>query len=237
MAKDTKINLFGYNATDLGFLLTGGGSGSGAWAAEENKVTLAQAFRDAGISINEDLLKSYAAWDDLDLDTNQGWENGTCDSGGPGTTLTNPTADFYTDALLDQAKSFSDTAVVVLSRYGRENGYVKVGSAIHRQMPKLQLKSKGLPVDSTRTYLQISTEEELMLQKVTENFENVIVLLNTCNTMEAGFLDDAGIDAAMYIGTPGQSGAAAIPKLLYGEINPSGKLADVYPYNHQADPT
>ena len=237
LARGTKLNLFGYNATDLGFLITGGGSGCCAWVPEESKLTLAQAFREAGVQINEELLARYTAWDNIDLDSNAAWNNGNEDSGGPGTTLSNPPADFYTEELLRQARDFSDTAVVVLSRYGKENGYVKVDGVVHRQIPFLQLKSKGLPVDRERTYLQISTEEELMLQKVKENFAKVIVLINTCNDMELGFLEDAGIDAALFIGTPGQGGAAAIPQLLFGEVTPSGKLADTYPYHHQADPT
>lgn len=228
LTKNTKINLFGYNATDLGFLLTGGGSGSTRTAAEKN-VSLLQAFQQAGVAVNMDLYNQYAAWDTLDLDSNS-----TTDA--PQCILTNPGEDFYTDELMEQAKSYSNTAVVVIGRWGRENGAVQDGGVSHYEIPYIQVKS-GMPTDTSRTYLQISTEEELMLRKVTENFDNVIVLLNLCNTMELGFLDDAGIDAAMFIGTPGQSGACAIPRLLFGDITPSGKLADVYPYNHKADPT
>ena len=229
LAAGTKLNLFGYNATNKGFLLSGGGSGAGTWATESNKVTLVQAFRDAGVEINEELLSKYAAWDDLDLDDNAA-------DGAPQCVLTNPTAGFYTNELMQQAKAFSDTAVVVISRWGRENGKVTAEGTGYTEIPTVQVKS-GLTFDATRTYLQISTEEELMLNKVKANFDHVIVLLNLCNTMELGFLDDAGIDAAMFIGTTGQSGTRAIPKLLYGEITPSGKTADVYPYHHQADPT
>ena len=103
LARGTKLNLFGYNATDLGFLITGGGSGCCAWVPEESKLTLAQAFREAGVQINEELLARYAAWDNIDLDSNAAWNNGNEDSGGPGTTLSNPPADFYTEELLRQA--------------------------------------------------------------------------------------------------------------------------------------
>ncbi|MBO5327804.1 MAG: glycoside hydrolase family 3 C-terminal domain-containing protein [Clostridia bacterium] len=228
LSKGTKLNLFGYNATDNGFMITGGGSGNSRSVAERT-VTLVQALKDAGVAYNEELLAKYAAYDNLDLDTNS--------SSGPQGTLTNPPESFYTDELMTQAKNYSNTAVVVLSRYGRENEETKDGLTSHYEIPLVQIKSKGLPTDTTRTYLQTSTEEDIMLEKVKANFDNVIVLLNLCNIMECGFLDDSRIDAAMFIGTTGQSGTRAIPKLLYGDITPSGKTADVYAYNHKNDPT
>jgi hypothetical protein len=67
---------------------------------------------------------------------------------------------------MGQAKEFSDTAVVVISRWGRENGTVKDDNGTaHGDIPLVQVKSL-MPDDFSRTYLQISTEEELMLQKV-----------------------------------------------------------------------
>lgn len=228
LAKGTKINLFGYNTTEKGFLFAGGGSGGNR--AESKNVSLRKAFEDAGVEINTTLYEAYGALDNLDLDNNNAETAPQC-------VLSNPGADFYTAERMQQAKDFSDTAVVVISRWGRENGKVKDDTGkTHTDIPLVQVKS-GMDDDPSRTYLQISTEEELMLQKVKENFDKVIVLINTCNTMELGFLDDSGIDAAMFIGMPGQSGTRAIPKLLFGEVTPSGKTADIYAYNHKADPT
>ena len=228
LAQGTKLNLFGYNTTDSGFLLVGGGSGGNRAASKH--VGLVKAFEDAGVQINRELLSAYQGWDTLDLDHNSATDAPQC-------ILSNPGADFYTPELLQQAKEFSDTAVVVLSRWGRENGKLKDDTGkLQGEIPLMQIKS-GMPTDYSRTYLQISTEEEIMLKTVRENFSKVIVLVNTCNTMELGFLDEMGIDAALYVGMPGMNGTRAIPKLLYGEVTPSGKTADVYALNHKADPT
>jgi len=228
LAKGTKLNLFGYNTTDSGFLLVGGGSGGNRAASKH--VSLVKALEDAGVEINKTLLSAYQGWDSADLDDNS-------NAIAPQCILSNPGEDFYTPDLLKQAKEFSDTAVVVISRWGRENGKVTDDSGKAQiDIPMVQVK-KGMPTDYSRTYLQISTEEEIMLKHVTENFDNVIVLMNTTNTMEMGFLDSEGIDAAMYVGMPGMNGSRAIPKLLFGELTPSGKTADVYTYNHKADPT
>lgn len=231
LAKGTKLNLFGYNVTDKGYLLTGGGSG-GAKVVAEKIVTFLDAFEKAGVEYNEQLVNAYASFSSLDMDSNAG-------TGAPNCTLINPPESFYTDALMTQAKDYSDTAVVVLSRFGRENSQTKDvdTGAVHTEIPKVQMKGAGKAIDTSRTYLQTSVEEDIMLEKVMSNFDNVIVLLNLCNIMECGFLDDNRIDSAMFIGTTGQSGTMAIPRLLYGDISPSGKTADVYPYVQKNDPT
>ena len=56
--------------------------------------------------------------------------------------------------------------------------------------------------------------------------------------MECGFIEDYGAEAALYIGLPGQSGVRAIPKILYGDVSPSGRTADILAYDFNTfDPT
>ena len=75
-----------------------------------------------------------------------------------------------------------------------------------------------------------------MLVALQANNFNVIVLFNTCNNMEMGFLEEYDcIKAALYVGLPGQSGALAIPRILYGDVNPSGTTADTLAYDYQTN--
>ena len=118
----------------------------------------------------------------------------------------------------------------MFSRLGGEN----IGEQPHSQ-------TQGA-VNENKTYLQITDPEQELLDNVTERFGKVIVLLNTSNAMHCGFLDDEGVDAAMYVGLTGQSGAIAIGEILKGEtlkgkpISPSGKLSDLYSYDPSNDP-
>lgn len=48
--------------------------------------------------------------------------------------------------------------------------------------------------------------------------------------MELGFLNDEGVDAALWIGDPGDVGTIGIVNILTGAVNPSGRLPDIYPY-------
>ena len=127
------------------------------------------------------------------------------------------------------------TAVVFISRKGSES----------YDIPLVQNKYNGKNItDDTRTYLQFTEEEEQMIELVVDNFDKVIVVLNTGNPIEAGLLNDKGIDAVLQVGFPGQSGTLAIPRLLKGyktiekedgtqekiAVTPSGRLADTYSY-------
>lgn len=64
-----------------------------------------------------------------------------------------------------------------------------------------------------------------------DNFKNVIVILNSSNPIELGFLNEYNISACIWVGAVGQMGAYAIADVLNGKITPSGKLPDTYAYD------
>ena len=226
-AASDKVNLFGWGATDAGFLLVGGGSGGTNITAEKPKrVTLTEAFKKNGFEYNEDLTAAYEQFSTFDADYRSGGSTGAnvVDS------LKNPPASFYTGELMSSAKNYSEKAVVVLSRWGAENG----GGS--------ELKSIGKYTNGS--FLRLTDEEKAMFNALKENGFTVTVLLNTTNPLELKFLEEYdNIKACLYVGIPGQSGAMAIPNLLYGskldadeneiEISPSGRLNDTFAYNWQ----
>ena len=211
-----KLNLFGWASTDNGFLLTGGGSGASMIQAEK-KVTFAKGLENQGYEVNRSLLDKYTAFCT--------WRNDRSDSDDP-VTLIEPNREFYTDAIMSQAKEFSNTAIITICRWGSEN----------MEIPYYQKKHKYAR-DNSRTYLETSTEEDALIELVTANFENVIVVLNMSNSMELDFLDNDKIDAVLNVGFCGQSGTNAIGKILKGEVNPSGRAVDTFVKDHQSNPS
>lgn len=216
-----KINIFGWGATEAGFLLVGNGSGR-SFVHEDNRVSLLKAFREDKFEINEEIIGIYENWrkdEDKDWGDTADWGNRY------NTKLKEPvTATAFPDAVINRAKAHSDTALIVLSRYSGEY----IGRISSSQ------KKYNLPEDTTRSFNEISTEEESLIKMCTANFEKVIVVFNTGSIMDMSFLDDESfghIGAAMNVGYMGQSGATAIPKILSGEVNPSGKLADTIVYD------
>lgn len=222
---EKKINIFGWGATDSGFLLAGNGSGR-SYVHPDNKLTLLGAFEEAGFEYNQEIIDIYEDWtttEDADWGETANWNNRY------NTKLKEPVTDeAFPDDVVQRAKDHSDTALIVLSRYSGE--YI---GRIYDHQPK-----HDLPEDETRSFNEISTEEESLIKMCTANFENVIVVFNTGSIMDMTFLDDpafGGIDAAMNVGYMGQSGAAAIPAIISGKVNPSGKLADTIVYDPEVN--
>lgn len=217
-----KINIFGWGATDSGFLLAGNGSGR-SYVHEDLRVGLLDAFKESKFDYNEEIIQIYENWttdQDADWGETANWNNRF------NTKLKEPvTADHFTDDVITRAKAFSDTALIVLSRYSGEF----IGRLYDTQ------KKHGLPEDPNRSFNEITTEEESLIKMCTANFANVIILFNTGSVMDMDFLDDEAnfgkIGAALNAGYMGQSGATAIPKILKGDVTPSAKLADTVLYD------
>lgn len=94
-------------------------------------------------------------------------------------------------------------------------------------------------------YLQPEQNETDLIEHVcAQNFEHVILIINSGSAMELGFLDDPDhyaynekIDGALWIGFPGISGMNAVGQVLKGETNPSGHTVDTYVRDLKQDPS
>lgn len=206
--KNAKVNVFGQSSTAIVY----GGAGSGA-SDETDNVTLQEGLKQAGFDVNEDLTKFYE-----DHKTKKKGQNVFNLKGGD-YNINEPAISEYSDKLISDAKKFSDTAVVVFSRNGGEGGDLPMDMASY---------TGG---DEGKHYLELQSCEQEMLSMVEKNFEHVIVLVNSSNAMELGFLEDKNVDAALWIGGPGSTGCVAVGEVLSGAINPSGRLVDTYAYD------
>lgn len=206
--KNAKVNVFGQSSTAIVY----GGAGSGA-SDETDNVTLQEGLKQAGFDVNEDLTKFYE-----DHKTKKKGQNVFNLKGGD-YNINEPAISEYSDKLISDAKKFSDTAVVVFSRNGGEGGDLPMDMASY---------TGG---DAGKHYLELQSCEQEMLSMVEKNFEHVIVLVNSSNAMELGFLEDKNVDAALWIGGPGSTGCVAVGEVLSGAINPSGRLVDTYAYD------
>lgn len=207
-----KVNVFGSTA-DNNFSY--GGTGSGSGDASKN-VTLYQGLKNAGLKLNPELVKFY-----------QKSAKSSKDMGRVGTdwNLYELPQSTYDQKLIENAKSYSDTALVVLTRKGGE-GF---------DLPTDMASYKGS--EAGRSYLQLTPNEEDLLAMAKANFKKVVVVLNSPNTMELGFLNDPKIQAAIWVGTPGSTGCNAIGKVLTGAVNPSGRTVDTFAYDLKSAPS
>lgn len=210
-----KLNLFGWSSIDNGFVLTGSGSATSP-IQDSKKFTLRTGLESQGFEVNTNLLSKYESFTDNRHENSSEYPF----------PLVEPDRSWYTQDIINDAKAFSDTALITFTRRGGE------GMEIPRYQKKWNASS-----DMTRTYLQLSLEEEDLIDLVTENFDKVIVLIDCSNPIELGFLDNAKIDAALNVGHPGQSGTKAIGRILKGDVNPSARTVDTYAYDWRSAPS
>jgi len=74
-----------------------------------------------------------------------------------------------------------------------------------------------------------------MIETAAEANPNTVVVLLCGCAVECPWADMA--KAILYMGLPGQAGGEAIAELLYGTVNPSGKLAESWPFSYNDVPS
>ena len=225
IAKGSKVSVFGKNSVNL--VLGGSGSGGGSG---EGAATLFDGLKAGGIEFNPDLKEFY-----------ESSASGSGRSSSPklsDTSSASPTLDIgetpvssYNASLIGSFKEYNDAAIVVISRLGGESW----------DLPRTQNTTKGGIAGNH--YLQLDQNEYDMLDMVTSRFKKVVVVLNTLTSFQCDFIEEYNntgnkrIDAVLWIGGPGKTGAKAFGSLLNGDVNPSGRTVDIYSKDFKKDPT
>ena len=222
IAADTKLNVFGWASTNPCY----GGTGSGSLSDAYETVSLLQGLENAGFTLNNELSDFYTSYRS-DRPVVGMFEQDF--------TLPEPPADTYTDTLLSNAKAFSDTAVVVITRVGGE------GADLPTDISKVTFNDNSedyKEFEDGEHFLQLSQSEKDMVELVCSNFNNVVVVYNGANAFEFGFLNEyPQIKSAVWCPGTGQSGFNALGSIISGEVNPSGKTTDTVVYDLESTPT
>lgn len=222
LASDSNLNVFGWASTNPCY----GGTGSGSLSDAFPTVTLLQGLEEAGLTLNTELSDFYTDYR-ADRPEVGMWAQDW--------TLPEPTADSYTEDLLNNAKDFSDKAMVFITRVGGE------GADLPTDVSKVTFEhntSDYKDFEDGEHYLQLSQTERDMVELVCENFDDVTVVYNGANAMELGFVNEyEQIKSAIWCPGTGQSGFKALGEVITGEINPSAKTADTFVADLTATPT
>jgi beta-glucosidase len=206
---DAKISVFGQDSADP--LYGGGGAGS---IDPAKAVSLKAGLEAAGFTLNPTL------WDFYEKGAGKSYRKTVPDVYGQGAFSVNEVPlSAFTDTVKGSFKDYSDAAVVVVGRAGGESS--DLATAL---------------LDSGSYYLQLDKDELDTLQLACDNFDKVVVLLNTENPVELGFLNEFDVDACLWIGALGETGSLGIGQILAGEVNPSGALPDTYAYSSFSAP-
>ena len=228
LAKGANVTFFSYSSIDVAL----GGTGSGGVTApEERKFDLPRACEEGGkLNYNPEMYAFYQAKFDegyrVTPESSNPWTGELVPATmtrKEGSTFMVPEvpADMFTADVKDSYADYSDAAIFVLTRIGGEGADLITSSAS----------------EDADKYLALTDEERSVLEEMKNGpFAKRIVLVNTFNTPELGWLDEYDIDACLYIGGPGEVGLDAVTDILVGNTNPSGKLADTYAYDSFSSP-
>lgn len=214
------VNVFGWASTQWV------GSGSGSGQVTGSVMGLLEALEERGVSYNEELADMYRGFHG---ERDYSWEGSLNSHDYEYCRLYEPSLDdatCYDEGLLARAEEFSDTALVVIGRVAGES------VDCPRYQYKVRERGGSVVTDATRTYLELSQEEEELLAYVGATYEHVVVVVNSTNAMELGELETIpGIDAALLVGATGEVGARSVASVLWGDVNPSGRTTDTYAYD------
>lgn len=116
-----------------------------------------------------------------------------------------------TDELIQNAKELASTAKKVVLFVGLPEAYECEGR--------------------DRENMKMPAGHNRLIEEVAKVNPNVIVVLECGCVVEIPWADQ--VQAILYAGLSGQAGAGAIMRILTGEVNPSGKLAETWPMKYE----
>ena len=218
LAAKGKVSLFSHSSVDL----LAGGTGSGTGSLDTN---LREAFIAQGFEVNQKL------WDFYSTGAGKGYvrATGSVNYGhGAETWAINecPLSVLSAEAgLLESATG--TTPIYVLSRTGGEG----------RDLARSMYRHTSIEEDKPRHYLEPDSVELGILSYLNDHFENVILVVNTNNAMELGWVKNyPHIKSVLW--TPGGGGQTAnsLVDVLSGKKNPSGHLVDTFVYDNFSSP-
>lgn len=222
LSNNKNLNVFGWASIAPCY----GGTGSGALNDSYQFVDLLEGLSNSDFNINEELSDFYRGYAEERPEIGmfeQDW------------TLPEPPVDTYPKDMIENAKEFSENALIVLTRAGGEQ------TDLPRTLTRVTYNNNSEEYEDFPEgthYLEPSQSERNMIDLVCQNFENVILVYNSANAMELGIADEyEQIKSVLWVPGTGNYGFNALGEILSGEINPSAKTADTFVRDLTATPS
>ena len=214
VAAGSKLSLFSASSVDL----LAGGTGSGVSTISSDMRT---ALTEQGFSVNESLWDFYS--DNHDTYTRGG---GAIMYGGAEDWSINEAP---ISAIPDEAKTEAADTIPVffITRTGGEG----------RDLGRYMGDWTDIEEDKDKHYLEPDSVELGVISYLNDNFDNVIIVVNTNNAFELGWVSDyENITAVLWAPGAGGDTCRSIADVLSGNINPSGHLVDTFAYDNFSSP-
>lgn len=214
--RGTKVALFGKGTVD--YVKGGGGSGDVTVEYIRNLYEGMKIKEDEGkVEVFDKLAKYY------EKDIQKQYADGAV----PGMTVEPE----LPDELLNEAREYTDTAVITICRFSGEgwdrkceaaqDGYVLDGEEKRNSELSAKIFENG--------DFCLTNAENIMVEKVKKAFTHVIVVMNVGGIVDTKWFRDCDeIQSVLMAWQGGMEGGLATADILCGDVNPSGKLSDTY---------
>lgn len=181
-----------------------------------NKVDMKTAFEDAGFGVNEDLWKFYSEGNGKDY----GLGVGSVSYGDDEDFSINECPLSVMKAEPGLTDSMKNTVpVFVFSRVAGEG----------RDMPRSMYNHTDVEEDKTKTYLEPDSTELEILQYLNDNFDDVVLLLNSSAAVDLSWVENyPNIHTVISAPAMGDYGLCSLAEIFSGKVNPSGRTVDTY---------
>lgn len=133
--------------------------------------------------------------------------------------------------IIEGAHAFTDTAIVVISRFSGEGWdrssieYNGEYNPWENEVSMPRVAGKIFPDGD----FYLTAEEKKMIARVEEKFEKIAVVLNIGGMVDTCWIkNDDRISSALVAWQGGMEGGLAAAEILCGKVNPSGKLSDTF---------
>lgn len=218
LKKGSSVAFLGQDSADFVY----GGSGSGS-VDTTSAPTMKDSFERAGFIVDETVWNFYTNGAGKD------YRKDVPTAQGSGSFKVNEVpADKYTDEMKNSLSN-NDAIFCVIGRSGGESF----------DLP-LTTSSRGYELTGGEyLYLQVDDNERAMIQLACSKSDKVILIVNSNNAMELGFLEDAAyqnVKSVLWVPGVGQEGLYALGDIAVGNVNPSGRLVDTYAYDSLSAP-
>ncbi len=120
--------------------------------------------------------------------------------------------------VLDSAKN--TTPVFVVGRVSGEG----------RDCSRAMYNFTQIQEDKSKHYLELDSVELGIIDYLNKNFDDVVVIINSSNAIEMGWLKDyENVNSVLFVPGTGEVGIQSLPQVMKkGGINPSGCLVDTF---------
>lgn len=130
--------------------------------------------------------------------------------------------------LMEGARAFTDTAVLVISRFsgeGWDRKSVHYEGQVSGEIHQSELSEKIFQ----NSDFCLTNEEAALAEQVKKAFPHVAVVLNVGGMVDTSwFAKDPGFPAVLLAWQGGMEGGLAMADVLMGKVSPSGKLSDTF---------